>query len=74
MYGSHVHKAVKENNEKETGITIHYVSEAYDKGAFIFQNKVALTTTDTICDIEAKVSALEQEYFPKVINSLLNNI
>jgi phosphoribosylglycinamide formyltransferase-1 len=69
-----VHKAVKENNEKETGITIHYVSEAYDKGTFIFQNKVALTTTDTICDIEAKVSALEQEYFPKVINSLLNNI
>ena len=67
-------KAVKENNEKETGITIHYVSEAYDKGTFIFQNKVALTTTDTICDIEAKVSALEQECFPKVINSLLNNI
>jgi folate-dependent phosphoribosylglycinamide formyltransferase PurN len=29
----------------KAGITIHYVSEAYDKGAFIFQNKVALTTT-----------------------------
>ena len=74
MYGSHVHKAVKENNEKETGITIHYVSEAYDKGVFISQNKVALITTDTIRDIEAKVHALEQEYFPKVINSLLKSI
>ena len=74
MYGSHVHKAVKKNNEKETGITIHYVSEAYDKGVFISQNKVALTTTDTIYEIEAKVHALEQEYFPKVINSLLKSI
>ena len=74
MYGSRVHKAVKENNEKETGITIHYVSEAYDKGTFIFQNKVALTATDTIYDIEAKVRTLEQKYFPKVINSLLKSI
>ena len=74
MYGSHVHKAVKENNEKETGITIHYVSEAYDKGTFIFQNKVALTATDTIYDIEAKVRALEQKYFPKVINYLLKSM
>ena len=74
MYGSHVHKAVKENNDKETGITIHYVSKYYDKGVFISQNKVALTITDTIYDIEAKVRALEQEYFPKVINSLLKSI
>ena len=74
MYGPYVHKAVKENNEKETGVTIHYVSEAYDKGVFISQNKVALTITDTIYDIEAKVRALEQEYFPKVINSLLKSI
>ena len=74
MYGFHVHKSVKENNEKETGITIHHVSDAYDKGAFIFQNKVALTTTDTIYDIEAKVRALEKEYFPKVINSLLKSM
>ena len=74
MYGFHVHKSVKENNEKETGITIHHVSDAYDKGAFISQNKVALTTTDTIYDIEAKVRALEKEYFPKVINSLLKSM
>ena len=37
MYGMHVHKAILENKEKETGITIHYVNENYDEGAFIFQ-------------------------------------
>ena len=39
MYGMHVHKAVKEHKEVETGITIHYVNENYDEGAIIFQSK-----------------------------------
>ena len=42
MYGMHVHNAVKENKESETGITIHYVNENYDEGAIIFQAKTAL--------------------------------
>ena len=37
MYGMHVHQAVLENKEKETGITIHYVNEHYDEGGIIFQ-------------------------------------
>ncbi len=37
MYGMHVHQAVITNNEKETGITIHYVNEHYDDGEIIFQ-------------------------------------
>src|SRR5690606_16882063 len=32
MYGMNVHKAVVKNNEKETGITIHFVNENYDEG------------------------------------------
>ena len=35
----HVHEAVVENKEVETGITIHYVNENYDEGAIIFQAK-----------------------------------
>lgn len=37
MYGMHVHHAVVDNKEKESGITIHYVNENYDEGAIIFQ-------------------------------------
>ena len=33
MYGSKIHNKVIENNETETGITIHYVSNQYDSGA-----------------------------------------
>ncbi|QXP73324.1 phosphoribosylglycinamide formyltransferase [Tenacibaculum sp. AHE15PA] len=75
MYGMNVHKAVKENNETETGITIHYVNENYDEGAIISQTKTALTNTDTTADIANKIHLLEQEHFPKVIeNIILQNV
>ena len=72
MYGTHVHQAVKENHETETGITIHYVNEAYDEGEVIFQAKVTIENEDSIETIASKVYELEQANFPKVIQNLLN--
>jgi phosphoribosylglycinamide formyltransferase-1 len=71
MYGMHVHNAVKENGEQETGITIHYVNAHYDEGAIIHQAKVTVAADDSPAMIAEKVHALEYEYFPKVIAQLL---
>lgn len=71
MYGSYVHQAVKEKGEKKTGITIHYVNNHYDEGKIIFQKTVDILPEDTPEDIAEKVHALEHNYFPKVIESLL---
>ena len=71
MYGQNVHNAVKENKEKETGITIHYVNKDYDKGAIIFQKKISLTNNDSAVQIAKKVHDLEHRYFPSVIAKLL---
>jgi len=71
MYGKYVHEAVIAAQEKETGITIHYVNEAYDEGAIIFQAKVAVFKSDTPEDVAKKVHQLEYEYFPKVIEQIL---
>ena len=71
MYGMHVHKAVKEADEKETGITIHYVNEHYDEGEHIFQAKTDLSPEDSVEDIAKKIHALEMEHFPRVIEGLL---
>ncbi len=71
MYGMNVHKAVKENKDTETGITIHYVNENYDEGAIIFQAKTELANTDTTADIASKIHLLEQEHFPKVIEKII---
>jgi len=71
MYGMYIHKAVVENREKETGITIHYVNEKYDEGKIIFQAKAEISATDTPESIAAKIHLLEQQHFPKVIEKLI---
>ena len=72
MYGMNVHKAVVENKETETGITIHYVNENYDEGAIIFQAKCKVKASDSAEDVATKIHKLEMEHFPKVIDRLLN--
>ncbi len=71
MYGMNVHRAVKENKETETGITIHYVNENYDEGAIIFQAKTALNENDSPESIAEKIHILEQKHFPKVIEGVI---
>ena len=71
MYGMHVHEAVVNNKETETGITIHYVNENYDEGAIIFQERCEVLLTDTPQSIAEKIHELEMEHFPKVVESLL---
>lgn len=71
MFGNHVHQAVKDNKESETGITIHYVNEHYDEGAIIHQAKVNLTGKETVDEIAQKVHQLEYKHFPEIIEKLL---
>ena len=71
MYGMHVHEAVVAAREKESGISIHYVNENLDEGAIIFQAKCEVNPTDSAEDVAQKVHALEYEYLPKIIETLL---
>ncbi len=71
MYGMKVHQAVRDNNEAETGITIHLVNEHYDEGEVLAQYNVAVTTEDTPEQIAKKVQVLEHLHFPVVIESAI---
>jgi phosphoribosylglycinamide formyltransferase-1 len=71
MYGMHVHQAVYDQKETETGITIHYVNENYDEGATIFQAKTNITPEDTPTTIAEKIHQLEYQHFPRIIDQLL---
>jgi phosphoribosylglycinamide formyltransferase-1 len=73
MYGMHVHLAVLDHKETETGITIHYVNEHYDEGEFIFQKAVNIEECKTAEAIAQKVHELEHQYFPSVISEVLNS-
>ena len=72
MYGMNVHRAIIENQEKETGISIHYVNENYDEGSIIFQKIVPLSGNETPEEVAEKIHELEQNYFSMVIDEILN--
>jgi phosphoribosylglycinamide formyltransferase-1 len=71
MYGMFVHNAVINNKEKESGITVHFVNEEYDKGEIILQAKCEITNVDTAETLSKKIQLLEFEYLPMAIESLL---
>lgn len=73
MYGLHVHRAVIESGNSESGITIHYVNKNYDEGAVIMQSKVAITLADTAESLSQKIHKLEHKHYPATIEKLLTS-
>ncbi|WP_245964536.1 phosphoribosylglycinamide formyltransferase [Rufibacter immobilis] len=71
MHGQHVHQAVLDAREAQTGITIHYVNEHYDEGAPIFQEFCEVQPQDTCETLSARVLALEHRHLPRVVEKLL---
>lgn len=71
MYGMYVHEAVLLSGEKETGITIHFVNEEFDKGKIIAQFSVALNQDETPSSIQLKVQQLEHTYFASTIEKTI---
>ena len=74
MYGMHVHRAVSEQNEKVTGITIHEVNDRYDEGKTIAQYSVELTPGENPKYIEQKVRALELKNYAPTVEQWLEQI
>ena len=70
MYGHHVHEAVRAAGETESGITIHYVNEHYDKGNIVFQAAVRLDPDDTPEQIAERVLRLEHGNYWRVVRGL----
>lgn len=71
MYGAHVHQAVLNNKEKESGISIHKVNSIYDDGTILFQKSVAIDPNETLESLQKKIHVLEHQFFPIVIEKIL---
>lgn len=74
MYGMHVHTAVVNAGETETGISIHYINEQYDEGEIIAQHRCTISKEDTPETVAAKIHELEYEFFPKAIEKIITGI
>lgn len=73
MYGIHVHRAVSQAGESETGITVHFVNKEYDKGRIISQIRCPVIPNESPNVIAAKVLKVEHLYYPQIIDQLLEN-
>ena len=71
MYGHNVHHAVLAANEKESGITIHYVNEVYDEGNIILQARCHVEQNESADALATRIHKLEHFYFPRAIEFLL---
>lgn len=74
MYGHHVHEAVINAGEKQSGITIHHVDEHYDHGSTIFQAQCDVLENDTPASLAARIHQLEHEHYAKVIEEMVRKL
>jgi formyltetrahydrofolate-dependent phosphoribosylglycinamide formyltransferase len=70
MYGKHVHGAVIAAGARISGATVHFVDEAYDRGAIIAQWPVPVFEEDSAESLAARVLRVEHALLPRVVELL----
>ena len=70
---TNVHEEVLKNHDKETGCTIHLVTDEVDGGPIVIQKRCEVDSNDTIDSLKSKVQILEGEAFLEAIPLFANN-
>jgi phosphoribosylglycinamide formyltransferase 1 len=70
MYGHRVHAAVLASGATESGATVHFVDEEFDRGAIIAQERVPVKQGDSAETLAARVLDAEHRLLPKVVLDL----
>ena len=70
MYGSKVHSAVLAAREKESGVTVHYVSSGVDEGEIILQKSFKIPENADLEWLQQKISEVEKPLLIEAIGKL----
>jgi len=70
MYGRRVHEAVLASRATSSAIVIHVVDEEYDHGPEVARRGVEVRRDDTPETLEARVKALEPEFFVETLQRI----
>ncbi len=70
MYGERVHAAVIAAGVAVTGVTVHFVSAEYDRGAIVAQWPVAVHPADAPRDLAARVLRVEHRLYPLCVEAV----
>ena len=69
-----VHRAVLQAGMKETGCTVHYVTEKVDSGPIILQRQCEVLTTDTPEILKQRVQQLESRALIEALNLICKDL
>ncbi|MDO8561354.1 MAG: formyltransferase family protein [bacterium] len=76
MYGQNVHETVKAAFDAgeitESGLTMHFVTDEYDRGPAFFEFRVPLKKGMSSDEIAKAVNAAEHEWQPKITNMVVH--
>jgi phosphoribosylglycinamide formyltransferase-1 len=67
MYGARVHEAVIASGAEETGVTVHFVDDDYDRGPIIAQWRVPVDSSDSAESLAARVLNVEHVVYPRAV-------
>ena len=67
MWGDHVHRAVLESGERESGCTVHFANNEYDRGPIILSKRVPVLPGDTMDTLAARVFEAESVAYPEAV-------
>jgi phosphoribosylglycinamide formyltransferase 1 len=70
FFGRRVHEAVLASGDRESGASVHTVTEDYDAGPVIAQTRVPVYPNDRVEDLEARVKAAERELLVTTLQRL----
>lgn len=71
MWGHHVHQAVIAAGERQSGVTVHYVTEEFDKGEIVMQQSLDIRPGTTPEQLEQSIHAIEYDLYPRAIVAAL---
>ena len=72
--GAHAIRDAFEAGAKETGVTVHLVTEDVDAGPILAQEKVKISRKDTLTSLEKKIRAVEHRLYPAVIQKFIRQL
>lgn len=74
MFGIHVHEAVLQSGDRESGATVHIVDELYDHGEILLQERVPIFADDTPETLAARVLTVEHRILPEALARLAASV
>ena len=67
MWGHHVHGAVLDSDDTESGCTVHFADNEYDRGPIICQRRCQVHPDDDVDSLAARVFVQECEAYPQAV-------